>query len=225
MSPRPDALGRCNGAVTAVLVAALWLAPAGVAKAASASSGGSSSPSRTVSVDLNFQINIDKFIFFRIGDGVWPTPGGTPSQVNFTLTPAIPAVPTLPTAGNNTAVNWSGGAPSFSVAATGNVLPVEVRSNAGQVSLRATVSTALTSGANVIPMSQIAIISSDSQLPAPLVPNSGTGTAVIVAGGGAGTVNSLVTLRSANWTFSYTAATTPAAGSYTGQLSFTASAP
>lgn len=43
--------------------------------------------------------------------------------------------------------------------------------------------------------------------------------------GGAGTVNSLVTMRSANWTFSDTPATLPTAGSDTGQLSVTASAP
>lgn len=207
----------------AAAVLALCATP-GVAWAASASSGTGGLP-RTASVNLDFAINIDRFIFFRIGDGAWPTPGGTPSQVSFTLTPAVPSVPTTPTAGNNTAVTWSGGAPSFSISATGNMLPVEVRSNAGQVSLRATVTTALSSGANVIPMSQITVSSSDAQLPAPPVPNSGTGTAVTVAGGGAGTVNSLVTVRSANWTFSYTPATTPAAGSYTGQLSFTASAP
>lgn len=211
----------------AAAAALVWacVALCGSACAASASSGTGTSLPRTASVNLDFAINIDRFIFFRIGDGAWPTPGGTPSQMAFTLTPAIPAVPTPPIAGNNTAVTWSGGAPNFAVGAAGNVLPVEVRSNAGQVSLRATVSTALTSGAHVIPMSQIAVSSNDSQLPAPPVPNSGTGTAVNVAGGGTGAVNSLVTVRSANWTFSYTPATAPAAGSYTGQLSFTASAP
>lgn len=209
-------------ALAACVGSGLLAAP--LVHAASATSGAGALP-RTASVNLDFAIHIDRFIFFRIGDGAWPTPGGTISQVNFSLAPSIPALPTTPAGGSNQAVNWSGGAPTFAVSATGNVLPVEVRSNAGQVNLRATVNTPLTSGANTIPMSQIVVSSSDAQLPAPVIPNSGTGAAVNVAGGGTGAINSLVTLRSANWTFNY-ANTVPArAGQYSGQLVFTASAP
>ena len=48
-----------------------------------------------------------------------------------------------------------------------------------------------------------------------------------MTGGGTGAINSLVTLRSANWTFALPAsnAATYAAGQYSGQLTFTASAP
>ncbi|MEG0919827.1 MAG: hypothetical protein RSD57_05345 [Comamonas sp.] len=195
--------------------------------AGTGSSGPSSSPSRTTpAVALNFTIQIDKFIFFRIGDGVWPTPGGTVSQVAFALTPSIPGIPTAPAVGSNTLVNWSGAAPNFNVAANGNVLPVEVRSNGGQVSLFATVASPLTSGSNIIPMSQITVTSSDStNLPAPLIPASGSGSAVNVAGGGAGTVNSLVTSRNANWTFGYANSASRFAGNYNGQVTFTATTP
>lgn len=196
----------------------------GAAHAASASSGAGSLP-RTASVTLDFAIQIDKFIFFRIGDGAWPTPGGTPSSVAFTLTPSIPGVPTTPAPGSNVPVNWSGAAPGFSVAASGNVLPVEVRSNAGQVSLRATVGTPLASGSSIIPMSEITVSSSSTDLPAPPIPANGTGSAVNVAGGGTGTVNNLVTVRNANWTFSYANSASRPAGSYSGQLIFTASTP
>lgn len=210
----------------AVLALALAWAASGSAQAASATSGTGSLPRTTPTVALNFAIQIDKFIFFRIGDGAWPTPGGTVSQVAFTLTPTIPAVPTTPAAGNNTPLNWNGAAPGFTVAATGNVLPVEVRSNGGQVSLYASVTTPLTSGANTIPMSDVTVASSDSSnLPAPPIPASGTGSSVNVAGGGSGTVNSLVTIRTANWTFSYTGSASRPAGNYSGQLSFTASTP
>lgn len=195
------------------------------AQAGSASSGTGGLPRNTPAVALNFAIQIDKFLFFRIGDGAWPTPGGTTSQVGFTLSPSIPAVPTTPVIGNNTAVNWNGAAPTFSVAASGNVLPVEVRSNGGQVSVFATVTTALTSGSNTIPMNMVSITSSDAALPAPTLPATGTGTSVNISGGGAGTVNSLVTIRTANWTFGYNSAISRTAGNYSGQLSFTASVP
>lgn len=176
----------------------------------------------STSVNLDFTIAIDKFIFFRIGDGAWPTPGGTTSSMGFVLTPSIPGAPTTPVAGNNTSVNWSGAAPSFSVTPSGNVLPVEVRSNAGQITLRATATNALTSGPNSIALSEILIASSDSNLPAPLIPNTGTGAAVnVVPTAFAG----LVTQRTANWTFSYANLSSRTAGTYTGQVTFTASSP
>lgn len=195
-------------------------------QAASSTAGPSNSvPLTTQRVALNFSIQIDKFLFFRIGDGAWPTPGGTTSQVSFSLSPSIPAVPTTPATGSNTSVNWSGTAPPLAVTASGNVLPVEVRSNGGQVSVFATVTTALTSGANTIPMNMVSITSSDSALPAPTLPASGTGTSVNITGGGTGTVNSLVTIRNANWTFAYNSAISRTAGNYSGQLSFTAAVP
>ncbi|MEJ5125488.1 hypothetical protein WH367_05475 [Comamonas sp. MYb21] len=195
------------------------------AQAGSATSGTGNLPRNTPAVALNFSIQIDKYVFFRIGDGAWPTPGGTTSQVGFNLSPTIPAVPITPINGNNTAVNWNGAAPAFAVTASGNVLPVEVRSNGGQVSVYATVTTPLTSGSNTIPMNMVSITSSDAALPAPTLPASGTGTSVNVTGGGTGTVNSLVTIRTANWTFGYNSAISRTAGNYSGQLSFTASVP
>jgi hypothetical protein len=195
------------------------------AQADSASSGTGGLPRNTPAVALKFSIQVDKFLFFRVGDGAWPTPGGTTSQVGFALSPSIPAVPTTPANGSNTALNWDGMAPSFAVAATGNVLPVEVRSNGGQVSVFATVTTALTSGANTIPMNMVSVTSSDAALPAPTIPATGTGTSVNVSGGGTGTINSLVTIRTANWTFAYDSAISRTAGNYSGQLSFTAAVP
>ena len=195
-------------------------------RAGTATTTTSSSPARTTSpVALNFAIQIDKFLFFRLGDGALPTPGGTPSSIGFTLSPSIPALPTVPTVGNNTAVNWNGSAPSFAVTASGNVLPVEVRSNGGQVSLRASVATALTSGSNTIPMSEIVVTSSDANLPAPVIPASGIGNTVSVPGGGNGAVNNLVTIRSATWTFGFANSASWYAGNYSGQLQFTASTP
>lgn len=207
----------CAIACLAALAAAM---PA--AHADSSTSATSANVPRSTAVNLDFTISIQKFIFFRIGDGVWPTPGGTTSAVGFALTPSIPSGGTTPVAGNNTAVNWSGGAPGFAVTASNNVLPVEVRSNAGQISLRATVSTPLTSGANTIPMSEITVATSDANLPAPPIPNTGTGTGVNVIGT---SFSNLVTLRTASWTFSYANSASRPAGTYSGVVTFTASTP
>lgn len=181
-------------------------------------------PNRAVaaSADLDFIINIGKFIFFRVGTGTYPTASATVDTVSFSVAPTIPAANVVPVTGNNTAVNWNGALPGFSVTATNAVLPVEVRSNAGQINIKTNVVTALTSGANAIALSQIVVTSSDTNLPAPPVPNTGTGTAVNVAGT---SFSNLVTQRSANWTFAYSPAAIPPAGAYTGQISFTASSP
>ena len=211
--------------VLASLGAVLAQGPAPLARAASQTVTGPLNLS--AAVDLQFSIAIDKFMFLRIGDGAWPTPGGTVSTASFVVNPSIPAAPTTPTNGSNKAVNWSGAVPAFSVTASGNVLPVEVRSNAGQVRLYATVTTPLSNGAQTIPMSHLTVSSDQATLPAPVLPATGTGTSVNVTGGGTGAINSLVTLRSANWTFALPAsnAATYAAGQYSGQLTFTASAP
>jgi hypothetical protein len=191
----------------------------------------------TTSARLDFTINIDKFLFFRIGtggvftggvSGTGPVAGGTINTVNFALGANIPGLPTSAVNGNNTAVNWNGAAPTYVVAsAIGTVLPVEVRSNAGQVRITASPSTLLTSGANTLPMSQITIASDDANLPGPVVPNAGVGAAVNVTTGGAGTgaAPSLLTYRTANWTFAYANTASPLAGNYSGQITFTASAP
>lgn len=173
---------------------------------------------------LDFTLNIGKFIFFRVGTGAYPTASSTVDTVTLNTTPSIPAGGITPANGNTTSVNWNGAAPTFSVTTSSNtVVPVEVSSNAGQISLRATVTTPLVSSSNTIPMSQIMVTSSDAaNLPAPLIPDSGQGAAVNVAGT---SFSNLVTARSANWTFAYNALTSPTAGTYSGQITFTASSP
>lgn len=174
----------------------------------------------TTAADLQFIVDIGKFIFFRVGTGAFPAASATIDTVTFNATPTIPPGAVVPVPGNNTTVNWNGVLPTFTAPSTN--LPVEVRSNAGQISIRANVVTPLTSGLNSIPLSQIVLSTSDANLPAPTIPNAGTGPAVNVAGTA---FTNLVTIRSATWTFSYTPLITQRAGAYTGQISFTASSP
>jgi len=197
----------------ALLLALQWATPA---RADTVSSSG---PNRTpVSTNLKFAINIDKFVYLRLGDET------TINTASFTLAPTIPAGGTTPTTGNNRPANWSGAAPGFSVTASGNALPVEVRSNGGTVTLRATTSTALTSGSATIPMSRITVSSSDGNLPAPPLADTGSGSSVTVTGTAFG---NRVTERTATWTFTYapTATQLPLAGTYSGQIQVTASVP
>ena len=189
----------------------------------------------SASASLNFAVNIDKFIFLRVGtggsftgaeSGTGPAANGTIDTVSFTTSASIPAVPTAATNGVNKPVNWSGGAPTFTASAP-VVLPVEVRSNAGQVRITGQATTPLSSGSNTIPMTAISITSSSAQFPAPVVPATGVSPAVNVAVGGAGTTAAptLLTYRTANWTFTYTPSAATPAGVYNGQITFTASAP
>ena len=110
----------------------------------------------------------------------------------------------------------------------GSLLPVEVRSNAGTVSITAQATVPLSSGTFQIPLSEVIVTSSDpGNLPAPAIPDTGSGAAVTVATGGTGTgaAPTLLTYRTATWRFRYTPVTAPVAGAYTGQITFTATAP
>lgn len=167
------------------------------------------------SASLDFNLNIGKFIFLRVGAN-----SAAIDTVSFLVAPTIPAGATVPVTSNNTAVNWSGALPALT--ATPTNLPVEVRSNSGQITVRATVITPLTSGPDSIPLSQIVLTSNDANLPAPLVPNAGAGPTVNVAGSA---FSNLVTVRNAIWTFSYNPLTTQRAGVYTGQIGFTVASP
>lgn len=203
-----------------VLMVVVWL-PAVAQADLRTTSAPASNPTQAVSASasLDFNINIGKFLFFRVGNSAFPTVSSSVSTVTFNTLPSMPAPLSN---GNNQAYNWNGSStPAFTSSATTS-LPVEVRSNAGQISIRATVSSPLSNGVQTIPMSQVSVVSSDSNLPAPPIPASGTGTAVNVAGTG---FSNLVTQRSANWTFSWLGTSIPAAGTYNGQITFTAASP
>lgn len=206
MSPR-------RGAACLVLLAAC-AAGAGAARAEQVSDA--TSP-YSASARLDFRIDVGKFVYLRVGPA-----GAGLAMVAFSLGATIPAGSAAATNGNNKSVSWSGAAPGYGVTASNNVLPVEVASNAGTVSLQASVISALSSGSASIGMNGIAIASDNAGLPAPPVPASGSGAAVTVAGTAFG---NLVTQRSANWTFSLGMPGMPAAGTYSGQLGFTASVP
>lgn len=192
---------------------------------------------RDTSARLDFTINIDRMLYLRVGaggshgggtSGAGPAASTEVSEVLLALGPmSIPGTPTVATSGSNQSVSWNASPPTYS-AVSSVTLPVEVRSNAGQVSIAAMVSAPLTNGTDVIPMSIIGIASDNStNLPAPAAPDAGAGASVNVATGGAGTAAApgLLTYRTANWTFSYNPATAPSPGHYSGQITFVATVP
>lgn len=202
-------------------IAACLALLAGAVHAESDTDGGAGNLSATARLD--FILNMGRFIFFRVGPGTYPRTSSAIATVDFTLQPSIPSAPTVPTvSGNSIAVPWSGAAPTFSVQPASETVAVDVRSNAGQISIRANVISPLVNGANSIPLSQITVTSTDPGLPAPVIPNTGTGSSVTVSGTAFG---NLVTIRNADWNFSYNPAVLPPPGTYTGQISFTAVSP
>jgi hypothetical protein len=202
-------------------LAALALFAAMPVQADQSTASSSSNQAVTTQANLDFIINMGKFVFLRVGTGAYPSASTTIDTVSFALSPTIPAGSVVPATGNNQSVAWSGAAPGNSVSAP-TTLPVEIRGNVGSIRLSATATAPLTSGTNSIPLSQILIATSDSNLPAPTVPDSGVGPSVTVSGT---SFSGLVTQRLANWTFSYVNSVTPVAGAYTGQITFTAASP
>lgn len=203
--------------------AAFAAAPPSAHADASSKSGGNASASLSTSASLDFVLNIGRFIFFRVGPRAYPTASTNPATFSVVMQPSIPSVPTTPTTtADSVSVPWNGAAPTFSPVPASTGIPVEVRTNAGQISIWANVVTPLTSGSNSIPLSQIQVTSNDAGLPAPAIPDTGSGSSVTVTGTA---FNNLVTIRSANWAFSYNPAVIPPPGTYTGQISFTAVSP
>lgn len=173
---------------------------------------------RTTDARLNFELSIDRVIFLRVGAGAAQpgTGSGTGPAASATVSDVTLSVGLAP--GAKAPVYL----PSNAVA-----LPVEVRSNAGQIRLSAQSSGPLRHGADQIPMSQLSLSSDSAALPAPPLPDSGLGASVNVSLGGSGTAAAptLLTDRRANWTFRYTPVTSPTAGVYTGRITFSAATP
>ena len=153
---------------------------------------------------LNFRVIIPRVLFLGVGTGALVTPLATNAAVDtvifdYTTNP------------NDVGSGLVAGA------VTGNVVPVRVFGNNGQISIAVTNPANLVSGSNTIPFSQFTVTStSPANLPAPSM--------------GGGVVNPVlntarVTNRAANWRFTYANTVAPAGGTYNGQVTYTATMP
>ena len=159
---------------------------------------------------LDFRVVVPRVLFLGVGTGAAGlTNNTTIDTVTFDYTSNPAAVGTGAAAG----------------AITGNVVPVRVVGNNGQVSLTAATTGALTNAtADTIPWSEITATSSLPALPSPVIPATGTGAGsnVTLSSG------TKITDRSANWTFSYANNAVVAPGTYgttNGRVTYTASMP
>lgn len=167
-----------------------------------------------VNARLNFQLVYPLFLRFRVG-----SVGATVNTMTFAVPAAsvgsgVPVAPTGGDAGGGAAVN------------------VEVAGNNGQVTITATNSSGGqgigtgTPSDGRINYNQIATTTSLPQLPAPVLTNAGGTTSQPVLN------STLVTQRTAVWTYSYLNQTIPSAGTYGGttvalggQVTYTATMP
>lgn len=159
---------------------------------------------------LDFRVVVPRVLFLGVGSGAAGfATNTTVDTVTFDYTSNPAAVGTGAAAG----------------AVTGNVVPVRVVGNNGQVTLAASTTGALTNGtADTIAWSEISATSNLPALPSPTIPNTGAGTAsnVTLSSG------TKITDRTANWTFSYANSAVVAPGTYgttNGRVTYTASMP
>jgi hypothetical protein len=158
---------------------------------------------------LDFRIVVPRMIFLRVGTGVNfadALGGANIDRVDFNLTAAD--------IGSATAVAGAAGQGPYPVA-------VRVLGNGGNISLTA-LGTAggLSNGVQTIAWTEIAPTSSNAAgLPHPAIGN-GVAGAVTSLPATAGVVN-----QTANWSFSYNNTNAMAAGTYNGQVVYTAALP
>ncbi len=161
---------------------------------------------------LDFRVIVPRVLFLAVGTGAAAfANNSTIDTVTFDYTSNPAAV--------------GGGAAATAGTITGNVVPVRVVGNNGQVTLAASTTGALTNAtADTIPWSQITATSSLAALPSPVIPNTGAGTAsnVTLSSG------TRITDRTADWTFSYANSAIVAPGTYgttNGRVTYTAAMP
>jgi hypothetical protein len=187
-----------------ITLAAAAVAAAAVPLTARAESSITSLPSGTMTATarVNFSVVIPRFVFLQVGTGTLLAANGTIDSIAFT--PAVAVV------GNSTAV--------AATAASGNLgnggVTVRVIGNVGNVTMSATAGPNLVSGSDNIPWTQIATAVTGGATH----PTINGATAVYTATGNVVNV-------SGSWVYSYLNTVTPAAGTYTGQVLYTATTP
>lgn len=194
---RTTSFARCARAALALAVLAVPLA----AQAESNVTTGAGTISATARV--NFSITIPRFIWLQVGTGTLLAANATIDTISFT--PAVAVV------GNGTAVPATAGSGNLG---NGGVT-VRIIGNAGNVTLGAVSAPALlTSGTNTIPWTQISTAI------------TGGATHPTINGANASfTATANVVNINGTWIYSYLNTVTPASGTYTSQVTYTATTP
>jgi hypothetical protein len=158
---------------------------------------------------LNLRVVIPQFLQFQVGSA------GTGTIDTITFSPAAGNV------GDGSTVSGTGGD-----AASGSGASILVRGNGGQITITETNNgggSGFSDGSgNYISLSEISVDdSANASLPTPMLTDLGGQTSQPSLNGGA----SQVTNQTSTWVYSYDNTTTPEAGSYDVQITYTASMP
>ncbi len=183
------------------LAAAIAAAAALPMASQAASSSNTGAGNISTGVNLNFNVVIPRFIFLRVGDAA-------PASVN-----TLVFSPTVDQMANSTPISATGGD-----ANAGTDVTITARGNAGNLTLAASNLTQLTSGGgDTIPSSTLTGTNTTGSITVPAFNGS-----VALTAGGNGVFN-----QTGTWTYQWTnpAATVYAAGTYTGTVTYTLSAP
>jgi len=155
----------------------------------------------TASARLNFQVIVPRVLFLAVGTG----------NVSLANNSTIDTV-VFDYSSNPTALGTGVAAATI----TGNAVSVRVLGNNGQVEIAAAGSgTGLTNGTDTIAWTEISSTSSDGTFPVPAV--GATANPTLNSG--------RLTNRTATWTYTYANTNIVAPGTYTGQVTYTASMP
>lgn len=161
----------------------------------------------SASAKLDFRVVIPRVLFLGVGTGAAAlSTTATVDRLTFDYTSNPNTIGSGAAAGS---ITNTGGFAS-------NAFPVRVFGNNGQVQIAAAGGPNLTSGADTIPFTQITGTSDSTNLPNPVL-----GAAAVNVAASAGKV----TDRTANWTFSYANTVAAPAGTYNGQITYTATMP
>jgi|GEM_PF-3354464 len=173
-------------------------------------------------VRLNHRVVIPQIIYFRVGA---EAPGDI-DKLTFNVSPGGVG------AGNNQTYSSSGAVPigdgtSISAGAAGT-LPVFIAANVGTLTLSYDLSDPLglqSAAGNYIPFDEITVVSADpGGLPTPALANAGSGGAISVPITG-NLFSGRVIQRRTTWTYTYDNNNVVAAGTYSGRVRYTVSAP
>lgn len=194
-----------------VMIIALCYTNFAKAESNSATGGAAGSGGAGASVNLDFQINIPQFIFFRVGSSA-----AVVDQITFSPTAADVATPGAITAG--TGGDLTGGRVTLSLVSNAGSIRITENNNSAGAGLG-------NGSGSFISYAQISTATNDPDLPAPTLSDAGGNTSFPVA------VGSITNIQT-DWLYTYTnPATPPAAGTYGasggtgGRVTYTAAIP
>ncbi len=182
----------------------LWVAATGSAWAESSLNTGSAA-ALAASARLDFRITIPRVIFLRVGSGTDFATNPTVDTVDFNVPDGA--------SGSGAAVaGQSSAAITARVVGNGNNISFSATGTPGGLNPSG-------GGAPTVPWTQIVAVSGGGSLPHPAIGNGTAGTASsLVASGG-------VVDQSSSWSFSYRNNSVLPAGTYSGQVIYTAALP